>query len=203
MITTKFCTWHNSCAVVAYAKFINNLVSSNRISRKILPSNLNWEQNIVSEMSRECTHDENYSWKIIALNETCDLNFDKWLNKYNSLRFYLCKNNWIHIMAWFWIYAKPLSTPIIIQFNDTNIYIPRLKWVISMILDFLPELQVPRLGAEEVIVLRTLQFLMGQGSCPAHDCNPVFIFAQTQSPDESTLGTVLLNCWFEMLTQVF
>ena len=50
MITTKFCTWHDSCAVVACAKNCCDLMASNRITaRWSFVSNLNCGQKIVSE----------------------------------------------------------------------------------------------------------------------------------------------------------
>ena len=52
VITAKFCTWHNSYAVVAYAKFCSDLMMSNLMSDITLPWNSNCDQNIVSEMGR-------------------------------------------------------------------------------------------------------------------------------------------------------
>ena len=51
VIATKFCTWHDSCAVVACANFFNDITTKNEISEMIYSMNFNCDGKGISEIS--------------------------------------------------------------------------------------------------------------------------------------------------------
>ena len=51
VITIKFCTWDESCAVMARAKFCSDMIPYNEVTFEIdFPSNLNYDGKIFHEM---------------------------------------------------------------------------------------------------------------------------------------------------------
>ena len=50
VITTKFCTWQDSCAVVACAKFCSDMIPYSGVTLKSFPLNLNYNKKKICEM---------------------------------------------------------------------------------------------------------------------------------------------------------
>ena len=56
VVATKFCTWHNSCAVVACAKMVAIWWPATKSQQGKFPSNLNCGQKVVSETGPYTIH---------------------------------------------------------------------------------------------------------------------------------------------------
>ena len=68
VITTKFCTWHDSCAVVACAKSCCDLYGQQRTYGKAtFPSNLNCGQKTVSETGPRARDFDECRWQLCRL----------------------------------------------------------------------------------------------------------------------------------------